>query len=106
MVLSKEGAQLFETALFSVLPASDLSLESGSGQVSQGRVLGEPLFIRESVLLTTSPMAQVIGQPVTAPFSLSTVLLSCLHFFVQFLKFWRGAFQKFRKVFVDKKSVR
>lgn len=107
MVLSKEGAQLFETSFFfSVLPASDLSLESGSGQVSQGSVLGEPLFIRESVFWTTSPMAQVIGQPVTAPFSLSTVLLSFLHFFVQFLNFWRGALQKFHKVFVDKKSVR
>lgn len=105
MVSSKE-LSFFETALFSVLPASYLSLESGSGQVSQGSILGEPLFIRESVLWITSPVAQVIEQPVTVPFSLFTVLLPFLQFSVQFLNFGRGAFQKFHNAFVDKKSVK
>lgn len=44
-------------------------------------------------------MAQGIEHPVSAPFSLSKVLLSFLQFSVQFL----NIFQKFREVFVDKK---
>lgn len=47
-------------------------------------------------------MAQVIEHPVTAPFSLSKVLLSFLQFSVRFL----NIFQRFHEVFVDKKLVR
>lgn len=102
MVLSKEGAQLSWRRLcfqFSV----PLIFPGKAGLVKcLEAAFWENACSLKSLLDHTALMAQVIEHPVTAPFSLSKVLLSFLQFSVQFL----NIFQRFREVFVDKKLVR